>query len=592
MVLRTRWLIILGCTLVVTGVVAFLTYRQTPIYTAQSAFYLSANPDDSGNVDPLTRTSSPRRTWPGTSPCSVLLWSWNRCGSGSTWLRAHPSTPVRTSPGTPRSSRPRSPTRTRNVAAAIANAVGPQLADSAEDFSVLLRESGTTIVSKEVTPATVPGSPTSPVPSRNLALGLLAGLLVGIGIAFVRHTLDTKVREEADIRPFSTEPMLGGAPHGQGQDRPGDDRPRPSQRLRRGHPAVADQPHVRRHHHGQALVHRDLGDAGRGQDHHHGQPRHGDGHHGWQVLLIDGDLRNPSVARTLGIEGGAGLTTVLLGQAGVNASIQRWRDTSLHVLTAGAIPPNPSELLGSEPMRELFDKLAHEFDFILIDSPPVDPVVDAVLLDRLTGGTLMVVASHKTKKRDLASAIKQLDTVGAKLVGFALNFVPVSESDARRYGYYRFQETPSSTAAAGKPQKPSRAKPRADAKGLMGGQEGPTEVSRLARSVPRLHLADERGGVRGQARRVGKSSSSSAMVARTDPVVTSSCHTSAAGEPRTSSLTLSSAGSRSTRTRGSSLTPCGRGGEARLRDRGRPARASPGRRARRRPRGPGRHGLP
>ena len=121
--------------------------------------------------------------------------------------------------------------------------------------------------------------------------------------------------------------------------------------------------------------------------------------------------------------------------------IQPWRDTSLHVLAAGAIPPNPSELLGSEPMRELFDKLAHEFDFILIDSPPVVPVVDAVLLDRLTGGTLMVVATQKTKKRDLASAVKQLDTVGAKLVGFALNFVPVNESDARRYGYYRFQET-------------------------------------------------------------------------------------------------------------------------------------------------------
>jgi capsular exopolysaccharide synthesis family protein len=192
---------------------------------------------------------------------------------------------------------------------------------------------------------------------------------------------------------------------------------------------------------------------------------------GGKVLLIDGDLRNPSVARTLGIEGGAGLTTVLLGQAGIDDVVQRWRDTSLYVLTSGAIPPNPSELLGSEPMRELFDKLAHEFDFILIDSPPVVPVVDAVLLDRLTGGTLMVVASHKTKKRDLASAVKQLDTVGAKLVGFALNFVPVSESDARRYGYYRFQETPSSTAAAGKPQKSSRAKPHADAKGRRAAQK-------------------------------------------------------------------------------------------------------------------------
>ena len=207
---------------------------------------------------------------------------------------------------------------------------------------------------------------------------------------------------------------------------------------------------------------------------------------GGRVLLIDGDLRNPSVARTLGIEGGAGLTTVLLGQAGIDDVIQRWRDTSLHVLTAGAIPPNPSELLGSEPMRELFDKLAHEFDFILIDSPPVVPVVDAVLLDRLTGGTLMVVASHRTKKRDLASAVKQLDTVGAKLAGFALNFVPVSESDARRYGYYRFQETP----PARPPRRASRrspraAKPRADAKGRRVAEEVPSPKSaRLARPAP------------------------------------------------------------------------------------------------------------
>ncbi len=161
---------------------------------------------------------------------------------------------------------------------------------------------------------------------------------------------------------------------------------------------------------------------------------------GMKVLLIDGDLRNPSVAKTLGMEGGAGLTTVLLGEAEIGDVIQRWRDTTLHVLAAGQIPPNPSELLGSEPMRELFDKLTHEFAFILVDSPPVVPVVDAVLLDQLTGGMLMVVASNRTKKRDMASAIKQVTTVEAKLAGFALNFVPINESDPYRHGYYRYQE--------------------------------------------------------------------------------------------------------------------------------------------------------
>jgi polysaccharide biosynthesis transport protein len=464
LVLRTRWLIILGCTLVVTGVVAVLTYRQTPVYTAQAAFYLSANPDDTAKDDAYPYVVTPQ----DLARYVAVLGSPLVLEPLRERLGLAPGTPIDASASITGDTeilqvtvRDADPER----AADIANAVGPQLADSADEFSVLLRESGTTIVAKEVTPATVPGSPTSPVPSRNLALGLLAGLLVGIGIAFVRHTLDTKVREEADIRPFSKEPMLGALPM---------DRAKTDQATidRDPHSGYAEA--IRRLRTNLMFV--DVTTAKHSFIVTSAMPGEGKttttvnlamamATTGGRVLLIDGDLRNPSVARTLGIEGGAGLTTVLLGQAGVDDVIQRWRDTSLHVLTAGAIPPNPSELLGSEPMRELFDKLAHEFDFILIDSPPVVPVVDAVLLDRLTGGTLMVVASHKTKKRDLASAVKQLDTVGAKLVGFALNFVPVSESDARRYGYYRFQETPGGPAVAAKPQKARRVKPRADAKG-------------------------------------------------------------------------------------------------------------------------------
>ena len=94
---------------------------------------------------------------------------------------------------------------------------------------------------------------------------------------------------------------------------------------------------------------------------------------GSKVLLIDGDLRNPSVASTMGLDGSFGLTTLLLGQADPDDVIQRWRETTLHVLPAGPVPPNPSELLGSEPMEILFGKLSHDFDFILVDSPPVVP---------------------------------------------------------------------------------------------------------------------------------------------------------------------------------------------------------------------------
>ena len=463
LVLRTRWLIVVGCILVVTGVAAALTYSQTPLYTAQAKFYLSAEPDATVK-DAVSYVVTPQ----DLNTYVAVLGSPTVMDPLRQSLGLQPGTPINVSASATGETAILQVTAVDadpQRAAEIANATGVALAGAADQFTTLLRDTDTHIVPKVVTPATAPTVPTSPNPQRNLLLGAFAGLLVGIGIAFVRHTLDTKVREEADIRPFSTEPMLGALPM---------DKAKTEQATidRDPHSGYAEA--IRRLRTNLMFV--DVTTAKHSFIVTSAMPGEGKttttvnlamamATTGGKVLLIDGDLRNPSVARTLGIEGGAGLTTVLLGQAGVDDVVQRWRDTSLHVLTAGAIPPNPSELLGSEPMRELFDKLAHEFDFILIDSPPVVPVVDAVLLDRLTGGTLMVVASHKTKKRDLASAVKQLDTVGAKLVGFALNFVPVSESDARRYGYYRFQETPSSTAAAGKPQKSSRAKPRADAKG-------------------------------------------------------------------------------------------------------------------------------
>ena len=159
---------------------------------------------------------------------------------------------------------------------------------------------------------------------------------------------------------------------------------------------------------------------------------------GSRVLLIDGDLRNPSVAAAMGLDGSFGLTTLLLGQANPEDVIQRWRTTSLHVLPAGAIPPNPSELLGSEPMEALFVKLSHDFDFILFDSPPVVPVIDAVLINKLTKGLIMVVAADRTRKRDLASAVESLETVDAQIAGFALNMVPANGSTTHRYGYYGY----------------------------------------------------------------------------------------------------------------------------------------------------------
>lgn len=103
------------------------------------------------------------------------------------------------------------------------------------------------------------------------------------------------------------------------------------------------------------------------------------------------------------------------------------------MLAAGAIPPNPSELLGSTAMKKLFEQLSEEFDFILVDTPPVLPVTDALVVSRLTSGTLMVVASNTTRKRHLAEALRVLGTADVELGGFVLTKAAAQPST---YYYY------------------------------------------------------------------------------------------------------------------------------------------------------------
>ena len=174
---------------------------------------------------------------------------------------------------------------------------------------------------------------------------------------------------------------------------------------------------------------------------------------GARVLLVDGDLRNPSVARTMGLEGSVGLTTILMGAATVDDVVQPWRDSSLYVLPAGQIPPNPSEILGSEPMATLFDHLTKEFDYVLVDSPPVLPVIDAVVINKLVGGLLFVVAADRTRKRDLHPRSRPSRRL-TPAAGFALNMVSTGSSDPYRYGYYRYGADQPAATRAGRRKQP------------------------------------------------------------------------------------------------------------------------------------------
>ncbi|HWL77094.1 CpsD/CapB family tyrosine-protein kinase, partial [Microbacterium sp.] len=157
---------------------------------------------------------------------------------------------------------------------------------------------------------------------------------------------------------------------------------------------------------------------------------------GRRVAVVDADLRRPRVATHLGIEGGAGLTDVLIGRASPEELLVPWRTRNLRVLPAGRIPPNPSELLVSTQMRALLADLEREFEIVLVDAPPLLAVTDAAVLAKATAGAIVVVAAGRTKSARLTAALETLQAVDARTAGLVLTMVPMRGPDAHHsYGY-------------------------------------------------------------------------------------------------------------------------------------------------------------
>lgn len=154
-----------------------------------------------------------------------------------------------------------------------------------------------------------------------------------------------------------------------------------------------------------------------------------------RVVVIDGDLRRPTVAKTFGLLEGVGLTDVLIGQADIDDVLQPWGDSgNLFILGAGKIPPNPSELLGSNTFHNLVEELSKDA-IVLIDAPPLLPVTDAAILTARTDGALVVSRVQKTTYDQLESALNNLERVNAHTLGLILNGVPLKGVMASNYGY-------------------------------------------------------------------------------------------------------------------------------------------------------------
>jgi capsular exopolysaccharide synthesis family protein len=283
--------------------------------------------------------------------------------------------------------------------------------------------------------AELPKIPYVPNRQRDLLLSFVLALALGVGLAFVVEYLDDTVKTPDEVTRRLNLPLLGIVPAVRG-DRT---------------PFLTD---TVPHDFGEAfrslrtsLVFTSTGQATRVVGVTSTQPLEGKtttacnlamvlAYGGARVLLIDADMRRPGLHRTMRMTNSIGLSHVLTGQARLREVVRPTGESNLLVITAGHPPPNPSELLGSERMRQLLAHLAHgPFDWVIIDTPPVLAVTDAVLIAPHTNGYVFVIGSEMTRAAHAERAIDLLQASQQPIVGAVLNRV---DFDRNKYYYSRY----------------------------------------------------------------------------------------------------------------------------------------------------------
>lgn len=325
-------------------------------------------------------------------------------------------------------------------AADIANATSQSLTAVVQQFETSDSADATSTVkltrAQEATVSSIPVSPNVPL---NIALGGLVGLALGVGIAVLRETLETRIRNEHDVEQVTDAAVLGGIVFDpKAQERPlivhVDPRsPRAeSFRTLRTNLQYLDVGRTDR----SFVITSSIESEGKSTTGANLAIALADT--GARVLIVDADLRRPKVADYMGLEGAVGLTDVLIGRAELEDVIQPWGKHQLFVLPAGHVPPNPSELLGSARMHHFIAEFNRAFDVVIYDAPPLLPVTDAAILAKGVGGAIVVVAAGRTHKNQLKGALAALENVGASVSGLVLTMLPTKGPDAYGYGRYGY----------------------------------------------------------------------------------------------------------------------------------------------------------
>lgn len=440
-VLRERWKFVLVCVLV--GVLAAGLYSalQKPLYAASTQLFVSTSGDQTGNAQAAyqgglfgqQRVKSYAEIV-SSQPVVQRVKDELRLPEPVERLRSEISATapldtvlVDVTVSDPSAAR----------AAAIADSLGRQFANRVNELETPQGQSVSPVKVSVAQPPTVPTAPVTPKTKQNLLLGLLGGLLVGVAAALLREALDTRVRDQDGMRDVVAAPVLGAfRAEERVKQRPlilDDDsfapRAEAFRQLRTNIRFLSVDKRLR-----SLVVTSSL--AAEGKTTVAANLAIALAQSGERVILVDADLRRPTVGEVLGLNPQIGLTNVLLGTTDLESALQPFaRRDGLQVLASGPIPPNPSELLGSARMREVLAAVQEKATIVIIDTPPLLPVTDAAVLSEQTDGAVLVVRMGSTHREQIRTSADSLQRVNANLLGVVLNRLPVRKRGSYGYGY-------------------------------------------------------------------------------------------------------------------------------------------------------------
>jgi len=320
--------------------------------------------------------------------------------------------------------------------ALIANAVADQLSSTVVDLSPETPGGGQAIAVTVVSSAEVPQFPSAPRTRLLTAAGGAGGLALSVVLVLLWAVLDTRIRSAADLELVSEGAgLLGSIPV--------------AKRKVAKVPATQDPLSTRAEAYRRVQTNLSFVDAttparvlvvtssvpGEGKSTTAINLASTFAESGSRVLLVDCDMRRPSVAMSLGLEEAAGLTTALVGRAAMADLVQRYGPGELDVLPVGSIPPNPHQLIASQATQDLITTARAQYDVVVIDAPPLLPVSDAALLATMADGVVVVAGARRVRRQQLAQALRALAGVEARVLGFILTFAPRSGPDGTYYGY-------------------------------------------------------------------------------------------------------------------------------------------------------------